>query len=47
MVHAHKCHARIQEFSLVCGGGGGGGGGGEVQVNPTKKALTTFLFFNP
>ena len=27
------------------GGGGGGGGGGGVQVNLTKKALTTFSFF--
>ena len=25
--------------------GGGGGGGGGVQVNMTKKALTTLLFF--
>ena len=24
--------------------GGGGGGGGGVQVNRTKKALTTFFF---
>ena len=34
----HLSHARIQEVSS-------GGGGGGVQVNLTKKALTTSAYF--